>query len=134
MFEHVFSEHNHIYIQSAILMTIFFTLKKLYQHQQVHDQEDTVNLCYRSISAFSSKIFEATVILSLFKLAFNRNPLPIFLSTLRLQTLHLVFVFGGDHRWASQWLAGKSYIALLQKAAIVARTICRSCIQIDRLK
>jgi len=44
MFEHNFSEHNHIFCPNCDSDGNFFHAKKsLHQHQQVHDQEDTVN-------------------------------------------------------------------------------------------
>jgi hypothetical protein len=69
--------------------------KNLHQHQQVHDQEDAVDPCYRGISASGSNIVETIAVFSLTKLAFNRNPLPIFLLALRFLALHLIFVFWG---------------------------------------
>jgi hypothetical protein len=79
MLEHNFSEHNHIFHPKCHSDGNFFQANKnLHQHQQVHDQEDAVNPCYRGISASGSNIVETIAILSLSKLAFNRNPLPIF--------------------------------------------------------
>jgi len=66
------------------------------QFQQVHDEEeDVIYRCFRGTNCFSLDLIEAISTLTLTKLAFNRNTLPIVSLSLLLVSFMLLSILLG---------------------------------------